>query len=148
MLAVLAGLAVLVGCGQPSAATPGEPAPSATTTTPPPPVTTSGTETLVPPGVVEVPAAQIDATALSEGYSQRAWIFDGGHGLQVFGIDGGCRSARVEVLEQGAERVRLRLVSETISLPSGMSCTMELYDVPLTTRLDAPLGDRILVLES
>ncbi|TWP49028.1 hypothetical protein FKR81_25455 [Lentzea tibetensis] len=127
------------GSGSPSSAT-AVPAPT-------PPVTISDTAVVVPPGVQEVPREKVDAGSLSDTYRRDAYVFNDGRDIQVFGLAGGCKEAKAEVTGQSAEVVQVTLVTITRQ-PSGTMCTQELRQVPLTVRLDAPLGDRQLALES
>lgn len=159
VIGVVALAVVLAGCG--SSGTPSGSSPSSTSSVttggsgtssaqPPaatPPVTISDTAVVVPPGVQEVPKERVDAGSLSDTYRRDAYVFNDGRDIEVFGLAGGCKEAKAEVTGQSAEIVQVTLVTITRQ-PSGTMCTQELRQVPLTVRLDAPLGDRRLVLES
>ena len=67
--------------------------------------------------------------------------------VEVFGAGGGCKEARAEITGQSADVVQITLVTIT-KQPPGTVCTQEIREVPLTVRLDAPLGNRRLVLEA
>lgn len=101
----------------------------------------------MPPDVTPVPKEKVDATSLSETFRTEAYVFNDGRDVEVFGVGGGCKEARAEVTAQSAEAVQVTLVTITKQKP-GMICTQEIRQVPLTVRLDAPLGGRRLVLES
>ncbi|MFS8101695.1 hypothetical protein LFM09_31665 [Lentzea alba] len=112
-----------------------------------PPVSISEEKPVVPPNVTAVPKDKVDATSLSETYRTEVYVFGDGRDVEVFGVGGGCKEARAEVTGQSADLVQITLVTIT-KQPSGVACTQEIRQVPLTVRLDAPLGTRRLVLES
>ncbi len=101
----------------------------------------------MPPDVTPVPKEKVDSTSLSDTFRTEAYVFNDGRDIEVFGVGGGCKEARAEVTAQSAEVVQVTLVTIT-KQPPGAICTQEVRQVPLTVRLDAPLGDRRLVLES
>ncbi|MCG8926460.1 hypothetical protein [Lentzea sp. CC55] len=84
---------------------------------------------------------------MSDTYRDEAYVFGDGRDVEVFGVGGGCKEARAEVSGQSAELVQITLVTITKQSP-GTVCTQEVRQVPLTVRLDAPLGNRRLVLEA
>ena len=112
-----------------------------------PPVSISEEKPVVPPNVTPIPKEKVDTTTLSDTYRDEAYVFGDGRDVEVFGVGGGCKEARAEVTGQSAEVVQITLVTIT-KQPPGTLCTQEIRQVPLTVRLDAPLGDRRLVLES
>lgn len=165
VVAAVALAAVLSGC---SSGTPGSSsgsssgAPTSGTSTPgstgssgsnptnapvQPPVSISEEKPVVPPNVTPVPADKVDTTSLSDTYRDEAYVFGDGRDIEVFGVGGGCKEARAEVSGQSADVVQITLVTIT-KQPPGTVCTQEIRQVPLTVRLDAPLGTRRLVLES
>ncbi|WP_367130727.1 hypothetical protein [Saccharothrix sp. HUAS TT1] len=100
----------------------------------------------VPPGGAEVPKDRVDASALPEGNPTTTWTEGDGSVLGVIAQEAGCGKASVEVAEQNAEVVELVLVE---TLPADQPvCTMDIRYPPLTAKLDAPLGDRQVVLTS
>ncbi|WP_329793718.1 hypothetical protein V1227_17925 [Lentzea sp. DG1S-22] len=112
-----------------------------------PPVSISEEKPVVPPNVTPVAKDKVDTTSLSDTYRDEAYVFGDGRDVEVFGVGGGCKEARAEVSGQSAELVQITLVTIT-KQPPGTVCTQEVRQVPLTVRLDAPLGNRRLVLES
>ncbi|WP_245780220.1 hypothetical protein [Actinopolyspora lacussalsi] len=96
------------------------------------------------PKGTEVPAEQVDASALPEGYPSELWTRNSGRKLVAIGQEGGCGSVRAQVTGQSAERVELVLVEENPN-PSG-PCTMDLRYPPVVAPIDEPLGDRTVVL--
>lgn len=112
-----------------------------------PPVSISEEKPVVPPNVTPVAKDKIDTTSLSDTYRDEAYVFGDGRDVQVFGVGGGCKEARAEVSGQSADLVQITLVTIT-KQPPGTMCTQEIRQVPLTVRLDAPLGNRRLVLEA
>jgi hypothetical protein len=160
-----AGLAlaalVLAGCtggstssAPPPSGTSGASSPSGTSTSSSAPTTLSSPVQPPPqssaaplPGPTEVPAAQVDGSTLSDLYKRQAWTSSDGRTLQVVGLGGGCKTASAEVTAQSADQVQITLVT-TYYPPEGGVCTQEVHDVPLNVTLDAPLGDRRVVLEA
>ena len=96
-----------------------------------------------PPGGVAVPAEQVDARRLPWGYPRVVWTEHGGTVLGAYGQGGGCTEVGGEVAEQGSA---VRLVLVEVTRKSG-PCTMELQYPPVTVPLDAPLGERSVVLD-
>ncbi|MFC3894130.1 hypothetical protein ACFOWZ_21855 [Lentzea rhizosphaerae] len=139
------------GTGSPTSGTsaPGSTGSSGANPTAPvqPPVSISEEKPVVPPNVTPVPKEKVISTSLSDLYRSEAYVFGDGRDIEVFGVGGGCKEARAEVTAQSAELVQITLVTIT-KQPPGTVCTQEIRQVPLTVRLDAPLGDRRLVLES
>lgn len=127
----------------------GSSAPSTTLSSPSEPVQPppqSSAEPL-PGGPTAVAAERIDGSTLSDLYKKDVQASADGRALRVIGLAGGCKRASAEVAAQAADQVRITLVT-TYYPPNGGVCTQELYDVPLNVTLDAPLGDRRIVLES
>ncbi|MFD4675100.1 hypothetical protein ACFWNN_35610 [Lentzea sp. NPDC058450] len=112
-----------------------------------PPVSISEEKPVVPPNVTPVAKEKVDTTSLSDTYRDEAYVFGDGRDVEVFGVGGGCKEARAEITGQSADVVQITLVTIT-KQPAGTVCTQEVRQVPLTVRLDAPLGDRRLVLEA
>ncbi|MFD2396114.1 hypothetical protein ACFSVJ_03355 [Prauserella oleivorans] len=91
-----------------------------------------------------MPAAQLDTTGLPKGYP--ADVRAEGSTLVITGQEGGCSKAGAEVGEQRGDRVTVTM-TETKPADKNVMCTMDMRYPPITVRLDAPLGDRLLVLE-
>jgi hypothetical protein len=111
---------------------------------------TSGREVLPnwpapPDGVQPLPSFQIDSSALPPGYPRLAWTQDEDRMVVgIYGQEGGCTHAHADLREQTSRLVRVAVVEVTTS--SG-PCTMDLRYPSLAVQLDAPLGDRTVVLE-
>jgi len=97
-----------------------------------------------PPGAVAVSAARVDASALPAGYPTVVWTEGDGSTVGAYGQAGGCTEARAGVAEQTAQHVVIRITETTMSAGP---CTMEIRYPPLVVTLDAPLGDRTVVLQ-
>lgn len=97
-----------------------------------------------PPGARVLPSAQIDSSALPPGYPRLVWIQGDGRPVGLYGQEGGCTHVHADLREQTPHLVRVALVE--ITAKSG-PCTMDLRFPPLALQLDAPLGDRTVVLE-
>jgi hypothetical protein len=110
-------------------------------------------EVVVPAGVEQVPAAQIDASALPVYYEHHGdvWVFDDGYSLEMFAAaSSGCTDAEAVVVDQSADDIRITLrplPSPPGGRPdSGGACTAVMTPKPVTVRLDQPLGDRMIYL--
>lgn len=151
LVGAAAVLAACVACGQPEEIGFGGA---------PPPVTTAPASepdeqpTQLPPGgadlapqppagVDAIDSAKVDASALPEGYPNIVWTEDPST-IGAYVQAGGCIEASAEAGEQSADKVVLKLV-ETHS--GAQMCTMDLQFPPVAVTLDAPLGDRTVVLE-
>jgi hypothetical protein len=99
-----------------------------------------------PQGGAEVAKDQIDTTALPQGYPTLVWTQEDGRTVGVVAQEGGCGKASVEVPEQSDEQVVILMVETVPATPQ--NCTMDLRYPKLTAELDAPLGDRSIVLKS
>ncbi|RKT53410.1 hypothetical protein C8E97_1970 [Saccharothrix australiensis] len=156
---VLAALAV-AGCGgdgSPSAPPPFSPSPSSTPSAAlPTSLSLPGVPTAQPPPqstapplpqARQVPADRVDAGALSDAYRRDVSVSADGRTVQVFSVSGGCKRASAEVEAQSADQVLITLVT-TYYPASGEVCTEELFAVPVDVVLDAPLGERRIVLEA
>lgn len=95
-----------------------------------------------PPGATALPPARVDASALPAGLPTLVWT-RGERTVGVYGRGGGCTDARLEIVDQGADRVVLR-VEQFITGPG--PCTRELVYPPLEVTLEAPLAQRPVVL--
>ncbi|MGM1061898.1 hypothetical protein [Saccharothrix sp. Mg75] len=122
---------------------PSGPAQSRPTEVPPP----ASAEPL-PGGSTEVPDQQVDGTTLPDTYKRDAWASADGRTVRVVGLAGGCKTASAEVAAQSADQVQITLVTTYTPPAGGGVCAQELRDVPLNVVLDAPLGDRRIVLEA
>ena len=130
-----------------SSGTPGSSSGANPTAPAQPPVSISEEKPVIPPNVTPVAKEKVDTTSLSDTYRDEAYVFGDGRDVEVFGVGGGCKEARAEITGQSADVVQVTLVTIT-KQPPGTVCTQEVRQVPLTVRLDAPLGERRLVLES
>ncbi|WP_459717328.1 hypothetical protein [Actinophytocola sp. KF-1] len=99
-----------------------------------------------PSGGTKVPTAQIDDSALPKGYPQLVWTEDDGTSIGVVAQEGGCGKASVEIPEQTDEQVVVLMVETVPAKPQ--ACTMDLRYPKVTSELDAPLGDRTVVLKT
>ncbi len=141
-------LVVLAACATSTPVGPGNGGPTLTTSASPEATGTTPSEpefeSPVPPGGREVPQARIDAAGVPEGNPTTTWTEGDGSVLGVIAQEAGCGKASVEIAEQNAEVVKVVLVETT---PADQPvCTMDIRYPPLTAKLDAPLGDRTVVL--
>jgi hypothetical protein len=98
----------------------------------------------VPDGSVEIPAGQMDPTGLPSGFPREVYTGKDGKVISVKAEEGGCGRALATPVEQSAQRVVIDL-SETPGQP-GQMCTMDIRYPVVPVTLDAPLGDRTVVL--
>jgi hypothetical protein len=87
----------------------------------------------------------VDAAALPPEQRHELWSADGGRTVGIEETESGCTKLRMEVAEQSAQQVRLVLVSTTTT---HQMCPHYVRQVAVTAMLDAPLGDRAVVLQS
>jgi hypothetical protein len=146
-LGLLAAVVLLAaGCGE-AGETPAPPTAATIPTGAPPvnrpvPATPDPLVATPPAGTTVLPVERVDAGALPAGLPTLVWI-RGDRIVGVYGRAGGCTDARLEVVEQGTERVVLR----TVQFTTGPGpCTREVLYPRLEVSLDAPLGQRPVVL--
>ncbi|MEJ2860314.1 hypothetical protein [Actinomycetospora flava] len=146
---LVAAVLLAAGCGQ--SGTPEPPAPGTSPTIPtgapppsnrPVPAEPDPLTAAPPAGATALPTGRVDASTLPGGLPRLVWT-RGADVVGVYGRAGGCTDARLTVVEQGAERVVLRV--EQFSTGPG-PCTRELVYPPLEATLQAPLGERPVVL--
>jgi hypothetical protein len=141
MLAASACGAKQDGQVTPGAQLPVAPAPPASSSPP-----AHGMSPPAPNGGTPVTQNQVDAKTLPGDYPRNLWTLEDGRTLVAYGQEGGCGKVRADVAEQSATTVRVVFVE---SVPKvNRPCTMDLRYPPLTIRLDQPLGNRTVVLES
>jgi hypothetical protein len=83
---------------------------------------------------------------LPKGYPQLVWTEDDGMSIGVVAQEGGCGRASVEIPEQTDKQVVVLMVETQPAEPK--TCTMDLRYPKITTELDAPLGERTVVLKT
>ena len=119
-----------------------------------PPVTIGPDGPVVPPGVTEVPAAQVDATALPQyvEFGNKVWQYDEGFSLQMFAsASSGCSGAEARLVDQSADAVKIvvgPLDGPQGGRPDDSVCTQVMTPVPVTVTLDQPLRDRKVLLSA
>ena len=141
---------------QPPGIAPGEPNPSGRKppagTTPSAPVSMGPNGPVVPAGVTQVPAGQVDASALPAYYDNPAavWVYDDGYSLEMFAAaSSGCAEEEAVVVDQSADSVRVTLrplANQPGGRPDSRPCTAVMTPRPVTVRLREPLGDRTVQL--
>jgi hypothetical protein len=108
---------------------------------PPPPQTSAAP---LAGGETEVPSAQVDSGAL--GHPEPVWTSADARTIRVTGEEGGCDRVRAEVTAQSGDQVLITLV--TTKYAESAACTADIRHVPLDVTLDAPLGQRRILLET
>ncbi|WP_460405703.1 hypothetical protein [Actinophytocola sediminis] len=120
--------------------------------TPTPPVSLAPDGPVVPPGVTQVPSAQVDATGVSElnEYRGLVWLYDDGRSLQMVAMaTSGCGGVEARITGQTPTEVRIELGPQAQPQggdPDGQMCTSVLTPRPVAVTLDGPLGDRTVHL--
>jgi hypothetical protein len=128
------------------------PQPPPANATPSAPVTMGPNGPVVPPGVTQVPAAQIDASALPAYYENRGdvWVYDDGYSLEMLAAaSSGCSEAEAVVVDQSPDGVRITLrplAQPQGGRPDSRPCTAVMTPRPVTVKLTEPLGDRKIYL--
>jgi hypothetical protein len=118
------------------------------------PVTIGPDGPVVPAGVTEVPAAQVDASALPTyvEYGNKIWQYDGGFSLQMFAsASSSCTGAEARVVDQSSDSVKILVQPMDLpqgGRPDGGVCAQVMTPVPITVTLDSPLQDRKIVLSA
>jgi hypothetical protein len=119
-----------------------------------PPVTIGANGPVVPKGVSEVPASQVDASALPNyfEFGNRVWQFEDGFSLQLFAAaSSSCADAEAVVVDQSADTVKI--IVRPLDQPQGGApddgvCTMVMTPKPVVVTLDQPLRDRKVLLSA
>jgi len=119
-----------------------------------PPVTIGPDGPVVPDGVTEVPASQVDTSALPVfvEFGNKVWMYDGGFALQFFAsASSSCSGAEAAVVNQSPDTVEI--VVRPLDTPQGGSpdagaCAMVMTPMPVTVTLDSPLQDRKVLLSA
>jgi hypothetical protein len=133
--------------GSVSVPAPASPSPSGSVLPAPPEPNPPGKPRLtVPEGSTQVPAAQIDATALPAGFPREVWTANGGTVLDIRAQEGGCGHALGEAAEQAGDHVVVNL-SETKAQTNQM-CTMDIRYPVISVALATPLDQRTVVLKT
>lgn len=78
--------------------------------------------------------------------SPPVWVLNDGRTVRVTGVEGGCSKAAARVAAQEADHVRISIV-ETVPTSPGQQCTMDMRFPKLNVQLDAPLGERNVVIQ-
>jgi len=119
-----------------------------------PPVTIGPDGPVVPAGVTEVPANQVDSSALPNyfEYGAKVWTFDDGFALQLFAAaSSGCSDAEATVVDQSADSVKILvrpMDGPQGGQPDDGACTAVMTPRPVTVTLDTPLRDRKIYLSA
>lgn len=119
-----------------------------------PPVTIGPNGPVVPDGVTEVPASQVDTSALPVyvEFGNKVWMYDGGFALQFFAsASSSCTGAEAAVVDQAPDAVTI--VVRPLDAPQGGGpddgvCAMVMTPTPVTVTLDSPLQDRKILLSA
>lgn len=145
-----AGLILLTAaCGQ-GATAPGTLVPPVSTVAPTLPPATPGPPPVSQPtqGVPDSDRAltpsQVDTKALPEGYPRQLTSENGGSVLALHAEEGGCLKIGATLGEQTENQVVV-LVIQTQG-PKDQMCPMHIREVVVPLKLDAPLGQRTVVL--
>ncbi|MFI7674493.1 hypothetical protein [Actinophytocola sp. NPDC049390] len=120
-----------------------------------PRITIDQGEIVVPPGLTQVPAAQVDASAVPDYYGEhrgKVWLHADGFTLETIAYaSSGCTSAEAVVVDQAANAVKIIL--RPLDQPPGGKpddsiCATVMTPLPVTVTLDQPLQDRKILLSA
>lgn len=114
-----------------------------------------GGEVVVPPGVTELPASQVDASAVpryEDEFSRKAWLHEDGFTVEVIGYaSSGCTGVEARVVDQTPDAVKI-ILSPLDQPPGGKPddsmCSTVMTPRPVAVTLDQPLADRKVMLSS
>jgi hypothetical protein len=87
---------------------------------------------------------KLDTSKLPEGYPKKVWTEGDGSRIGLVAQEGGCSRASVEIASQSDREVVLNVVESTPA--KQQMCTMDIRYPAFTVTLNAPLGDRTVVL--
>ncbi|MDT7726817.1 MAG: hypothetical protein QOI21_3393 [Actinomycetota bacterium] len=145
---VLFAATACAGQGSPTAQPAGQPEPSASAGVAPPSDIATPTpgrpKQVVPEGTTEVPAGQIDSSALPADYPRDVTTSNGGTVLSIRAQEGGCGRVSAAPVEQTSQRVVVNLTETTAQ--TNQICTMDIRTPVVSATLDAPLAARTVVL--
>ncbi|MBP2330933.1 hypothetical protein JOF56_011318 [Kibdelosporangium banguiense] len=121
----------------------------------PPPQSQSELPSETPPADPSLPGevpggaklvTKLDAAKLPEGYPRKVWTEGDGSRIGLTAQEGGCGRASVEITDQHSpDKLVLTLVETTPA--AEMMCTMDMRYPAFTVALNAPLGERTVVLD-
>jgi hypothetical protein len=118
-------------------------------------LTIEGGKVVVPKGVTELPASQVDASALPQyggDYSGKAWLHEDGFTVETIAYaSSGCTSAEAVVVDQtpGAVKIILRPLDQPLGgKPDDSICATVMTPRPVAVTLDQPLADRKVMLSA
>ncbi|MFC0431497.1 hypothetical protein [Kutzneria buriramensis] len=92
-----------------------------------------------------VPPDQVNYAAASENTPQTVWEQNGGRTLVLMAEEGGCVKVDAQVPKQTADEVDVVLLSVA---ETHRVCPLYVRNVPVAAYLDAPLGNRKLVVST
>jgi hypothetical protein len=118
-------------------------------------LTIEGGKVVVPAGVRELPASQVDASAVPQyeaEFSRKAWLHEDGFTVEVIGYaSSGCTGVEGRVVDQTPNAVKI-ILSPLDQPPGGKPddsmCTTVMTPRPVAVTLDQPLADRKVMLSS
>lgn len=89
---------------------------------------------------------KLQADKLPEGYPRKVWTEGDGSRVGLTAQEGGCGKASVEIADQQSpDKVVLTMIETTPA--TEMMCTMDMRYPVFTVTLNAPLGERTVVLD-
>ncbi len=97
------------------------------------------------PGGTPVPPGQVNTDGVTTGMQPVVWEQDGGLTLAAVAEEGGCVTVSGRVPKQTATEVDFQVVS--VAVKHGV-CPHFVRNVRVTVHLDAPLGDRTIMLST
>lgn len=111
----------------------------------PPPVKPGKPTQVVPEDSLILQPAQIDAAQLPADYPREVTVSNGGTVLNIRAQEGDCGHVSAAPIEQTDKRVVINLVQTQAQ--TDQMCTMDIRTPVITATLNAPLGQRTVVLQ-
>lgn len=90
-----------------------------------------------------MPDSQLNVTGAPRSAPSAVWTTDGGRTLNIVAQRPACTRLWANVLEQNPSMVRVAMV--TYALRTLQACPLHIDQFTVTTKLDAPLGNRRIV---
>ncbi len=120
-----------------------------------PQITVDQGTVVVPPELTQVPASQVDASAVPDYYGEhrgKVWLHADGFTLETIAYaSSGCTGAEAVVVDQAPDSVKiiLRPLDQPLGgKPDDSICASVMTPLPVTVTLDQPLQDRKVLLSA
>ena len=120
-----------------------------------PKITVDQGEVVVPAGLTQLPASQVDASAVPDYFGEhrgKVWLHEDGFTLETIAYaSSGCAGAEAMVVDQAADAVKivLRPLDQPLGgKPDDSICSSVMTPLPVAVTLDQPLQNRKVLLSA